>query len=141
MHLLSIIIATYRVLCRVNLRACTCRYDAILSSILKSLNLSHNLPEALLEHVVTERSGSPGTLAAQSHRFLRKPGRGVETIDLLTCAASAGSVCTTQILIDCGAPRSYQVLPGPTWAPWSYLDTWKRRPFKSLRMAAPCETL
>ena len=86
--------------------ACACRYDSIVSSILELLSFRHGVPAAMFEHVVTERPGSgPGTPPAQSRRFVAGPGRGAETIDLLMCAASVGSVSTTQILVDCGAPR------------------------------------
>ncbi|CAL5221738.1 g3987 [Coccomyxa viridis] len=79
------------------------RYDSIVSSILELLSFRGNNLAALFEHVVTERPGSGlGTLPAQSRRFVAEPGRGAETIDLLMCAASVGSVSTTQILVDCG---------------------------------------
>ena len=88
--------------------ACACRYDKILSRLLQLLSLRHELPAALLEHVVTESTaGSPGAPPAQSRRFVAEPGRGAETIDLLICAASAGSVRTVQILIDRGAPGAH----------------------------------
>ena len=94
--------------------ACACRYDKILSRLLQLLSLRHELPAALLEHVVTESMvGSPGGLPAESRRFVAKPGRGAETIDLLICAASAGSVRTVQLLIDRGAPSAHLLWQWP----------------------------
>ena len=82
-----------------------CRYEGILSTVLKHLSWSNELPAALLEHVITVRTmGNTGTLPAQTSRFRAAPGSGAETLDLLMCAASVGSVSTVQALIDCGAP-------------------------------------
>lgn len=89
------------------LGACTCRYDKILSSLLGLLSLRAELPTALLEHVVTKSmAGSPGAPPAQSRRFVAEPGGGAETIDLLMCAASAGSVSTVQMLLGSGEPTA-----------------------------------
>ncbi len=88
---------------------CACRYDSILLSILELKPFREEIPAALLEHVVTEGTGSPGAPGQQARLFKREPGSCVETIDLLMCAASTGSVRITQALLDCG------ILPlGPT---------------------------
>lgn len=81
-----------------------CRHDSVVSQLLQHLSLNGlPLPAAVLEHVVMEAAGQPGTLPAQLSSFVAEPGRRAETIDLLMCAASMGSATITQLLIDRGA--------------------------------------
>lgn len=81
----------------------------MLHQLLERMDLRGRLPSALLEHVVLERTGggSSGSLSDQSRLFVKEPGPGVESIDLLMCAASAGSSGLTKLLIDCGEHAHY----------------------------------
>ena len=85
----------------------TSRYDRILSDLLGRLSTHHELPAALLEYVAMEGAvDSPDALPAQPCHFVAQPGIGTETLDLLMCAAGTGCAKTTQLLLECGAPRA-----------------------------------